>query len=173
LRYDEIMMQPLLESNMPMTQELTPSDDTFTTLLAQRTDELAAPFEALAGWDERYQHLIALGKAHPAIDASLQVDKYKVQGCQSQVWLHAHLNDAGLMVYQADSDALIVRGLVALLMAFYNELPPKVVMKAEPTLLNRLGLTENLSMQRNNGLAAMIKQIKLYAMALHLKSQQA
>ena len=145
--------------------------------LAQRGQTIIDDFARFDDWDERYQHLIALGKALPAMDEAQKTDKHKVQGCQSQVWMHASLttDDQGqaLIAYQADSDALIVRGLVALLLRYYDRLPAPLIMQNPPTFFESIGLDKHLSMQRSNGLAAMLKQMKLYAMAFHMASQQA
>jgi cysteine desulfuration protein SufE len=128
-------------------------------------------FAALPDWDARYKHIIALGKALPPIDPQYQQDQYKVQGCQSQVWLHAQLTPEGLMQYDVDSDALIVRGLVALLARVYSGQTPAYVMATPPDFFDEIELGQHLSMQRSNGLAAMLKQMKLYAMAFHMKQQ--
>jgi cysteine desulfuration protein SufE len=155
-----------------MPTDTSPPLDT-AALLAQREAALLAPFEALTNWDDRYQHLIKLGKAHPAINPAYQIETYRVKGCQSQVWMHAELSPEGLVTYHTDSDALIVRGLVALVTTYYNGLPPQVIVSTPPAIIDKLNLSEHLSMQRNNGLAAMLKQLKLYAMAFYIKQQQA
>ena len=123
---------------------------------------------SLPDWESRYQKLIAMGRALPSLPEAAHVDDNKVKGCQSQVWLTARLErtaEASVIHFEADSDDLLVKGLIALVLAIYNDQPPAAILSTEPEVLNQIGLTEHLSMQRNNGLAAVIKQIKFYALA--------
>ncbi|MEB3206154.1 MAG: SufE family protein [Vampirovibrionales bacterium] len=131
-------------------------------------DQLKDEFLSLPNWEARYQKLIAMGRALPALPEAAHVDDNKVRGCQSQVWLTARLDhgsDGPFVHFEADSDALLVKGLIALVLAIYNDQPPSAILSIEPEVLNQIGLSEHLSMQRNNGLAAVIKQIKFYALA--------
>jgi cysteine desulfuration protein SufE len=124
-------------------------------------EEIVEDFEFLVEWEERYRHVIEQGKAMPPLDAALKVPATKVDGCASQVWLHPKIEN-GVFRFDGDSDALIVRGLIAVLRALYNDLPvaevPAVDASAE---LARLGLTDNLSAQRSNGLRSMVERIRL------------
>lgn len=126
-------------------------------------EEIAETFDFLDDWEERYRHVIELGKAMPALDDSFRVPALKVQGCASQVWLRPIL-EGGRFDFQGDSDAMIVRGLIAVLHALYAGLPPAEVAKVDaPAELGRLGLNEHLSSQRSNGLRAMVERIRAVA----------
>ncbi|PVA11804.1 cysteine desulfuration protein SufE [Pelagivirga sediminicola] len=126
-------------------------------------EEIVEDFEFLDDWEDRYRHVIEQGKAMEPLDAALKVPATKVEGCASQVWLHPQI-EGGTFRFDGDSDALIVRGLIAVLRALYNDLPvaevPAVDAGGE---LARLGLTDHLSAQRSNGLRAMIERIRLVA----------
>lgn len=128
-------------------------------------EAIVEDFEFLDDWEDRYRMVIEMGKKMPAMDDALKVPATKVDGCASQVWLHPEVT-ADRFDFQGDSDAMIVRGLIALLHTLYSGLPPaeaaKVDAKAE---LTRLGLEENLSSQRSNGLRAMIQRLKEYSAA--------
>lgn len=121
-------------------------------------------FEACSDWEARYQHLIELGRALPALSADEQTDDAKVRGCSSSVWLHAELRD-GLVHYRADSDALLVKGLVAILLRAYSGQKPADIVRTPPAFIEELGLEQHLSATRANGLGAMVTQIKAYALA--------
>ena len=123
-------------------------------------EDIAETFEFLDNWEDRYRHVIELGRAMPPMDAALQVPATKVEGCASQVWIMPQI-EQGRFDFQGDSDALIVRGLIAVLHALYSGLPVKEVPKVDaPAELGRLGLDAHLSAQRSNGLRAMIKRIR-------------
>ncbi|MCQ0092878.1 SufE family protein [Roseovarius sp. M141] len=128
-----------------------------------RFEEIVEDFEFLDDWEDRYRHVIEQGKAMKPLDNALKVPATRVEGCASQVWLHPQI-EAGKFRFDGDSDALIVRGLIAVLRALYNDLPvaevPAVDAGGE---LARLGLTDHLSAQRSNGLRAMIERIRLVA----------
>jgi cysteine desulfuration protein SufE len=134
-------------------------------------DTIVQEFEACTNWDERYALIIKQGKQLPAIDAAYQTEAYQVQGCQSTVWMHAEMNEDGTLAYHGDSDALIVRGLISLLLRVLTNQPPQAILKSELTFLERLELGKHISMQRNNGLFAMIKQMKLYAQVFALQAR--
>ncbi|MEM9438565.1 MAG: SufE family protein [Pseudomonadota bacterium] len=123
-------------------------------------EEIVETFEFLEDWEDRYRHVIDMGKSMPEMPEALKVPATKVEGCASQVWLHAN-KDAGRLHFQGDSDAMIVKGLIAVLLALYNGLTPQeahaVDAKAE---LARLDLTDHLSSQRSNGLKAMMERIR-------------
>jgi cysteine desulfuration protein SufE len=123
-------------------------------------EELAETFEFLDDWEDRYRHVIDLGKAMPALDDSFKVPALKVQGCASQVWLRPVIED-GRFDFQGDSDAMIVRGLIAVLHALYAGIPVAEVGKVDAVAeLGRLGLNDHLSAQRSNGLRAMVERIR-------------
>ena len=123
-------------------------------------EDLADTFAFLDDWEDRYRHVIDLGKAMPPLDDSFKVPALKVQGCASQVWLRPMI-DGGRFDFQGDSDAMIVRGLIAVLHALYAGLPVAEVTKVDATAeLGRLGLNEHLSSQRSNGLRAMVDRIR-------------
>lgn len=126
-------------------------------------EEIAETFEFLDDWEDRYRHVIELGKAMPVMAPELQVPATKVEGCASQVWIMPRI-EAGRFDFQGDSDALIVRGLIAILHALYAGLPLAEVRAVDaPVELGRLGLQEHLSAQRSNGLRAMVERIRLLA----------
>ncbi|MFW8636895.1 SufE family protein [Cribrihabitans pelagius] len=128
-------------------------------------EEIVEDFEFLEDWEDRYRHVIEAGKAMQPLDDALKVPATKVDGCASQVWLHATV-EKGRFHFDGDSDALIVRGLIAVLRKLYNGLPlPEVVAVDAKTELGRLGLHDHLSAQRSNGLRAMIGRIRETAMA--------
>ncbi|MDM7930456.1 SufE family protein [Tabrizicola sp.] len=123
-------------------------------------EELAETFEFLDDWEDRYRHVIDLGKAMPALDDSFKVPALKVQGCASQVWLRPVIA-GGRFDFQGDSDAMIVRGLIAVLHALYAGLPVAEVAQVDAVAeLGRLGLNDHLSAQRSNGLRAMVERIR-------------
>jgi cysteine desulfuration protein SufE len=126
-------------------------------------EEIVDDFEFLEDWEDRYRYVIERGKAMDPLDDALKVPATKVEGCASQVWLHPRI-EQGSFSFEGDSDAMIVRGLIAVLRALYNDRPvaevPKVDAAAE---LARLGLNDHLSAQRSNGLRAMIERIRMVA----------
>lgn len=132
--------------------------------IAERSKAIVDEFEKFPSWEEKYSHLIKIGKdCH--IDPKYQTDQYKVKGCQSSVWMFAEMKD-GKVYFQADSDAAIVKGLVALALRVYSGSEPQEIMQSNADFLEKLGLNNNLSQTRASGLASMIKQIKLFAFAL-------
>jgi cysteine desulfuration protein SufE len=133
--------------------------------LAAREAEIVETFEALGDPFARYEYLIELGRELPALPDEYRTDTFRVRGCQAQVWLVPKLRD-GRLVILGDSDALITRGLVALLIEVLSDLPPAVVADAELGFLKEIGLDEHLSATRRNGLAAMVTRLKAYAQTL-------
>ena len=126
-------------------------------------EEIVETFDFLDDWEDRYRHVIELGKAMPPLDDSFKVPALKVQGCASQVWLRPLL-EAGRFDFQGDSDAMIVRGLIAILHALYAGLTPAEVLAVDaPAELARLGLNDHLSSQRSNGLRSMVERIRSVA----------
>ena len=137
--------------------------------LKDRQNEIVAEFSGLSDWEDRYKKLIELGKALPELPDSKKLEDFKVKGCQSQVWIHAHMEN-GRIIFEADSDALLVRGLVALLLRIYSDAAPAEILATPPDFVKEIGLESKLSPSRANGLVSMIKQMKFYAMAFSLKS---
>ena len=126
-------------------------------------EEIAETFDFLDDWEDRYRHVIELGKAFAPMDEALKVPATKVQGCASQVWIQPFISD-GRFDFQGDSDAMIVKGLIAVLHALYAGLPvAEVVAVDAPAELGRLGLTDHRSSQRSNGLRAMVERIRQVA----------
>ena len=128
-------------------------------------EELVETFAFLDDWEDRYRHVIDLGRAFPPLDDALKVPATKVEGCASQVWLHPRIED-GAFDFGGESDAMIVRGLIAVLHALYAGVPVRDVPTIDaPAELGRLGLDEHLSSQRSNGLRAMVERIRATAAA--------
>ena len=142
--------------------------------IQEKQAQVIADFSAVTDWEARYRKIIELGKSLPAMDESLKTEQNIVKGCQSQVWLHASLDNQGNMILVGDSDALIVKGLVGLLLKIYSGSSPSDVLMTPPDFLKALGFEGNLSPSRSNGLHSMLKQIKLYAAAFDylLKSKK-
>lgn len=127
--------------------------------------EIESTFSQSKDWEDKYRQIIKYGKDLAEMKEELKVDKYKVKGCQSQVWLFPELKE-GKVFFQADSDAMLVKGIISVLLKVYSGQTPDDILKHEPSFLNELGITQHLSMNRSNGLASMMKQIKMYALAM-------
>ena len=126
-------------------------------------EEIAETFEFLDDWEDRYRHVIELGKALPDLDPAFQVPAFKVDGCASQVWLRPMIHD-GQFDFQGNSDAMIVKGLIAVLHALYSGMPLAQIAAIDAHAeLGRLGLNEHLSSQRSNGVRAMVDRIRITA----------
>lgn len=132
--------------------------------IAEKEEEIVEAFSMFEDWMGRYEYLIDLGRSLPPLDEAYKTDDYLIRGCQSQVWVRPVLRD-GRIYYEGDSDALITRGLVALLVEVLSGQPPEAVASADLAFLERIGMQEHLSPTRKNGLASMIRQMKLYAAA--------
>lgn len=139
--------------------------------ISEQQQAIIEVFQGLPDWDARYKTLIDWGKALPAFPETDRTEKNIVRGCQSQVWMTARLDNNGLVQLQADSDALIVKGLIALIVKVYSGQPPADILANPPTFLETIELGKHLSMQRSNGLAAMMKQIQLYATVFQAQLQ--
>lgn len=133
--------------------------------IAERAHALTSEFQALDGWEARYKRLIELGRALGDLPDSLKDEDHKVRGCQSQVWLHAEVDSEGRVQFRGDSDALIVKGLVSILLRVYSGASPAQILAAPPVFLKEMGLDQHLSPSRANGLHAMVKQMMFYATA--------
>ncbi len=133
-------------------------------------DEIIEEFELFDNWEDRYAYLIELGKKLPELEASYKTDEYKIKGCQSNVWIHTHL-DSDKVIFRGDSDALIVKGLVSILIRVLSAQNPAEVAEADLYFLEKIGMQQHLSMTRANGLASMIKQMKMYGFAYQSKAE--
>lgn len=140
--------------------------------IEEKQDRIIREFELLGDWQERYRYIIKLGQKLDPLDEKYKVDENLVRGCQSQVWLHTSL-DGEKIIFKADSDAAITKGLVALMVRFYSGETPDDILSTNPDFIQKIGMQEHLSPTRSNGLASMVKQMKIYAMAYKSKLQQA
>lgn len=126
-------------------------------------------FSAFEDWLDKYNLLIEMGKDLPLIDAKYKTNNHLISGCQSRVWLHAELGADGKVKFTADSDAVITKGLVNLLIRVLSERSPDEILMSDLAFLEEIGLKEHLSPTRSNGLLSMVKQMKLYAQVYKLK----
>jgi|SRR5690554_150617 len=133
-------------------------------------EELIDEFAMFEDWMQRYEYMIDLGHSLPLIDEKYKTDDYLIKGCQSKVWLHSELND-GKIIFTADSDAIITKGIVAILVRAFSNQSPQDILDANTDFIDEIGLKEHLSPTRANGLVSMIKQMKMYAMAYQTKIQ--
>lgn len=133
--------------------------------IASRQSEIVAELSSAGSWQDRYRAIISIGRELTPFPEEHRTDAHKVKGCQSQVWLHAALSPDGTVTFHGDSDAAIVKGLVALVLRAFSGATPAEIVSAPTTFVDELGLSENLSQTRANGLSAMLKQIKLYGVA--------
>lgn len=127
-------------------------------------DEIVAEFAMFDDWMQRYEYMIELGKSLPLIDEKYKDEDHIIKGCQSKVWVHAELKDDKL-VFTADSDAIITKGIIAILVRAFSNQKPADIIEADTRFIDTIGLKEHLSPTRANGLVNMIKQLKLYAVA--------
>ena len=134
-------------------------------------DEAIEEFSDFTDWMDKYQLLIDLGNEQPPLDERYKTESNLIDGCQSRVWLQADLVDGKIML-TAESDALIVKGIIALLIRVLNGHTPQEILDADLYFIERIGLRDHLSPTRSNGLLAMVKQIRMYALAYQMKSQQ-
>lgn len=137
-----------------------------------KQETIVKSFKKFSNWEDKYRHLISKGKELKPLEESYKVEDLKVKGCTSQVWLRAYLSDSNKLILEADSDALIVKGLISLLVEVYSDTRLDDVLKEELFFIQEIGLQTHLSPSRANGLQAMIKQIKLYAYAYKMKLSQ-
>lgn len=133
-------------------------------------EEVIEEFEGFDDWMDKYQMLIDLGSEQEPLPAQYKIESNLIDGCQSRVWLQADLSDDGTIHFQAESDALIVKGIVSLLIRVLNDQTPDDILSADLHFIEDIGLKEHLSPTRSNGLLAMLKQMKLYAMAFKAKA---
>ncbi|MDX1365365.1 SufE family protein [Arenibacter latericius] len=127
-------------------------------------EEIIDEFSMFDDWMQRYEYMIELGKSLPLIDEQYKTEENIIKGCQSKVWVHAELNDDKL-VFTADSDAIITKGIIAILIRTFSNQKPSDIIAADTDYIDQIGLKEHLSPTRANGLVSMIKQLKMYAIA--------
>ncbi len=137
-------------------------------IIKEIAQEIIEEFAFFDDWMDRYEHIIGLGKSLPKIDESHKVDANLISGCQSKVWLHSEA-EGDKITFTADSDAILTKGIVALLLRVFNHQKPEDILKYEVDFIDEIGLKEHLSPTRANGLLSMVKQIKLEALAHQTK----
>lgn len=131
----------------------------------QTQDEIIEEFSQFDDWMDRYAYIIDLGNSLPPIAEEYKTPSHLIEGCQSRVWLNAQLDSEGKIDFTADSDAIIVKGIISLLIQVLNHHTPREILDADLYFINEIGLAEHLSPTRSNGLLAMVKQMKMYALA--------
>ncbi|WP_442787089.1 SufE family protein [Flavobacterium suncheonense] len=132
-------------------------------------EEIVDEFSMFDDWMQRYEYIIELGKSLPLIDEQYKTEDNLIKGCQSKVWVHAEEKD-GNVVFTADSDAILTKGIIAILVRAFSNQSPKAILDADTDFIDEIGLKEHLSPTRANGLVSMIKQIKMYALAFQAKN---
>jgi cysteine desulfuration protein SufE len=142
-----------------------------TMTLNEIQDQIIDEFSVFSDWMERYEYLIDMGRTLPPFDVTHKIPDFLIEGCQSKVWLYPSFSD-GVITYTADSDALITRGIVALLVRVFSGRTPDEIIGADIYFIDRIGLKENLSPTRSNGLLSMMRQMRLYALAFKSKQEQ-
>ena len=130
-------------------------------------DEIIEEFSEIDDWMDRYAYIIDLGNQLPPIDEKFKTPQHLIEGCQSRVWINAELTPEGKVHYEADSDAIIVKGIIALLIKVLDNQTPADILAAHLYFIDKIGLSEHLSPTRSNGLLAMVKQMRLYALAFN------
>ncbi len=135
------------------------------------TERIVEEFSQFDDWMDKYNYLIEMGKDLPLINPKNKTEKYLISGCQSRVWLHAKY-EHGLVHFSADSDAVITKGIAALLIRVFSGRKPDDIIDADTDFIDKIGLKEHLSPTRSNGLMSMIKQMKLYALVFKTKGKE-
>lgn len=138
--------------------------------IEESEQEIIEEFELFDDWMQKYEHLIELGKSLPLINPEYKTEDKLIKGCQSQVWLHSEVQN-GKVIYTADSDAIITKGMVALMIRVLSDHTPDEIINAKLDFVDTIGLKQHLSPTRSNGLVSMIKQIKMDALAYKVKNQ--
>jgi cysteine desulfuration protein SufE len=131
-------------------------------------EEIIDEFSMFEDWMERYEYIIELGKSLPIIEDQFKLDENLIKGCQSKVWMHSEI-DGDIIKFTADSDAILTKGIVALLLRVFSDQKPQDILNADTNFIDEIGLKEHLSPTRANGLVSMVKQIKMYAIAQQSK----
>jgi len=142
-----------------------------STNISDIQEEIVSEFEMFEDWMQRYEYMIDLGKDLPLIDAHYKTDDNLIKGCQSKVWLHGDVQ-SGKVVFTADSDAIITKGIIAILIRAFSNQPASQIIAANTNFIDQIGLKEHLSATRANGLVSMIKQMKLFAIAFESQNQK-
>ena len=138
-------------------------------IIKELQDEIIDEFAMFDDWMERYEYIIEMGKSLPLIENQYKTKENLIMGCQSKVWLHADYQN-GKLIFTAESDAILTKGIIALLLRVYSNQSPKDILNSEAFFIDEIGLKEHLSPTRANGLVSMVKQLKLYALAYQVKS---
>jgi len=138
--------------------------------ITEAENQIMEDFSLFDDWMDKYNYIIEMGKELPLIDVRKKTPQYLISGCQSQVWLHAEFID-GKVIFTADSDAIITKGIINLLIKVLSHQTPQDILDADLNYIERIGLKEHLSPTRSNGLLSMIKQMKMYALAFQQQSQ--
>ena len=138
--------------------------------IQETEDEIVDEFSLFDSWEDKYEYIIDLGKKLKPLEPGFKTEENKIKGCQSQVWLVANERD-GSIFFKADSDAVIVKGLVSMLIRVLSGHKPDDIIKARLDFINKIGMTTHLAQTRSNGLLSMVKQMKNYALAYKLKKQ--
>ncbi|WP_191858610.1 SufE family protein [Hanstruepera ponticola] len=133
-------------------------------------NEIIDEFSMFDDWEERYQYMIDLGKTLPLIDDQYKTEENIIKGCQSKVWVHAEMKNEKI-IFTADSDAIITKGIIAILIRAFSNQSPKAIIEANTDFIDEIGLKDHLSPTRANGLVSMIKQLKMYAIAYQTQLQ--
>jgi cysteine desulfuration protein SufE len=136
--------------------------------IQEKQNQIIDEFNFFQDWSEKYQYLIDLGKSLPDFDQNNRIDSNLINGCQSKVWLNSSFND-NIVIFEADSDAIISKGIISLLIRVFSGHNPKDILEANIDFIEKIGLNSHLSQTRANGLLSMIKQIKIYALAYQVK----
>jgi cysteine desulfuration protein SufE len=141
-----------------------------TNKVNSRQDEVIDEFDMFSDWMEKYEHIIEIGKDLPSMEEEDKVDENLIKGCQSRVWLSAKLNSEGEVIFSGDSDAIITKGLVALMIHILSGSQASEIAAADLYFLEKIGLNQHLSPTRSNGLASMVKQMKMYGLVFSARS---
>ncbi len=136
----------------------------------QIQDDIMEEFSMFEDWTDKYEYIIDIGKKLPPLSPAYKTEENKIKGCQSQVWLHAEMQGDKL-VFAGDSDAVIVKGLIGLLIRVLSDQRPEDIAKANLYFIDKIGMSQHLAQTRSNGLASMMKQMKLYAIAYQAKQE--
>ena len=136
--------------------------------ISEKQSVLIDEFSFLEDWTDKYEHIISIGKELPELDEAYKTDENLIKGCQSKVWLHASLENEKV-IFHADSDAIITKGLVGLILRVYSGHSPQEILTSNLTFIDQIGLKQHLSPTRSNGLLSMVKQLKFYALAYSVK----
>lgn len=142
-----------------------------TVTIEQAQDAIVEEFALFEDWTAKYTYLVELGAAMPAFPKEYQTETYKIKGCQSSVWIYGNMQN-GHVFFLGDSDAAIVKGLVSILVNIYSGHTPGEILDSDNGFLERIGLSEQLSPTRKNGLASMVRQIRIYAQAFQAQQDQ-